>query len=100
MHRTLWIALALALPGAAAAAPPRLTIYSQDLGFVRETRTLEAGAGRDTVRIDRIPRGIDVASVRLAPQDLDRGGRGRRREGGGRRPRDQGRKKNAIASSR
>jgi len=67
MHRTLWIALARAWPAAAVAAP-RLTLYSQDLGFVRETRALDVRAGRDTIRIAEIPRGIDVASVRLAPE--------------------------------
>jgi hypothetical protein len=61
-----WIALAvLSASPAGAATRAAMTIYSHDLAFVREERTLvRAGAG-DTVRIGDIPDRIDVSSVRL-----------------------------------
>jgi hypothetical protein len=49
------------------AAGPAVTIYSRDLGFVRETRTVELGAGHDTLQLADIPERIDVSSVRLTP---------------------------------
>jgi hypothetical protein len=49
------------------AASPALTIYSRDLGLVRETRTLDGAAG-DTVRISDVPERIDFSSVRLVPE--------------------------------
>jgi len=55
----------LAMP--AAAAGPALTIYSRDLGFVRESRRLELSAARDTVRLEEISSRLDFSSVRLAP---------------------------------
>jgi hypothetical protein len=59
-----------ALP--ALAAGPRVTIYSQDLGFVREARSYELGAARDTVRFTDVSERLDFASVRLAPADGSR----------------------------
>lgn len=50
----------------AAADPPAITIYSRDLAFVRETRTLQPGAG-DTVRIENVPDRLDFGSLRLVP---------------------------------
>ena len=58
--------LLLAAP-ALAAPPAAVTIYTRDLAFVRETRTLDLGGGRDTVRLGEIPDRIDVSSVRLTP---------------------------------
>lgn len=58
---------ALTLPVSAAFAGPALTIYSSDLGLVRESRTLEIGGSRDTVRIPDVPDRIDFSSVRLNP---------------------------------
>ena len=43
-----------------------VTIYSQDLAFVREQRRLEFG-GRDTARLSGLPQRIDVSSIRLTP---------------------------------
>src|SRR5439155_8105434 len=64
----------LAIAGGLAAAPlqagPAVTVYSHDLGFVRETRSFELDRGRDTVRIP-VPERIDFSSVRLAAPDLD-----------------------------
>src|SRR3989442_7544380 len=71
-----WLAIVLipaavvassAVPGAATAAGPRVTIYTHDLGFVRETRTLDLGGARDTVRIEDVPARLDFSSARLAP---------------------------------
>ncbi|TMQ51077.1 MAG: hypothetical protein E6K72_10825 [Candidatus Eisenbacteria bacterium] len=71
-----WLAIVLipaavvassAVPGAATAAGPRVTIYTRDLGFVRETRTLDLGGARDTVRIEDVPARLDFSSARLAP---------------------------------
>ncbi len=49
-------------------AAPSVTVYSRDLGFVREQRTLELARSRDTVRIADVPERIDFASVRLIPE--------------------------------
>jgi len=53
--------------GSAAAAGPRVTLYTRDLGFVRETRTLDVGSARDTVRIEDVPARLDFSSCRLVP---------------------------------
>jgi hypothetical protein len=67
----LAVAAAAAVPvvpdAFAAETRPVVTVYSQDLGFVHEWRTLTLGAAHDTVRIADIPERIDVASVRLKP---------------------------------
>jgi hypothetical protein len=73
MFRRLVVPLAALLVAAVPAAPQvppsgvALTIYSHDLAFVRETRTLDFRAGRDTVRLAGVPDRIDVSSVRLQP---------------------------------
>jgi hypothetical protein len=59
-------AAALAFPSAARPGPS-VTVYSHDLGFVRETRTLELRTPRDTVRIPDVSERLDFSSVRLAP---------------------------------
>jgi hypothetical protein len=68
MRKMLVLSSAFLLAAQVAAAAPHLTLYSQDLGFVREPRTLEIGGARDTVRLTGIPTGIDISSVRLAPE--------------------------------
>src|SRR5262245_66391665 len=60
---TLWAAPA----ARAAGGRPVVTIYSHDLGFVHEWRTLALDGARDTVRIADVPERIDVSSVRLTP---------------------------------
>src|SRR5262245_60698367 len=57
------------LAAAAAAAGPRVTVYSQDLGYVRESRDLELGGSRDTVRLTGVSERLDFASVRLVPAE-------------------------------
>jgi len=68
MRRFLtWVVLAAAaVTPASAATRAAVTIYSHDLAFVREQRTLARGGAGDTVRIGDIPDRIDVSSVRLA----------------------------------
>jgi hypothetical protein len=62
-------ALAMALgPTPAAAAGPFLTLYTSDLGLVRESRSLDLAGARDTVRLTDIPDRLDFSSVRLAPE--------------------------------
>lgn len=51
----------------AMAAGPSVTIYSRDLGFVRESRRLEIPATGDTVRLEDVSNRLDFSSVRLAP---------------------------------
>jgi hypothetical protein len=69
MHtRSFAPALALALAVARVAlAGPAVTVYNHDLGFVRETRSLEVKGARDTVRLEDIPERLDFSSVRLTP---------------------------------
>lgn len=55
------------LAAPASAAGPALTIYSRDLGFVRETRRLDLSAARDTVRLEDVSNRLDFSSVRLVP---------------------------------
>ena len=50
-----------------AAAGTALTVYSQDLGFVRESRTLELTGARDTLRLPDVGERLDFSSVRLVP---------------------------------
>lgn len=57
----------VALVPAAARGGPALTVYSHDLGFVREARTLELGGGADTVRLPEVGDRLDFSSVRLTP---------------------------------
>src|SRR3989454_4361080 len=64
------LALALALGGSRSSrsdAGPAVTVYSHDLGFVREERALELGRDRDTLRVP-VPERIDFTSVRLVPR--------------------------------
>lgn len=53
---------------AALCAGPSVTVYTRDLGLVREQRTLTLTSARDTVRLTDVPENIDFASVRLVPE--------------------------------
>lgn len=53
--------------GSSAVAGPSVTVYPQDLGFVRETRTLELEGARDTVRLPEVAERMDFTSLRLVP---------------------------------
>jgi hypothetical protein len=61
------VLLLAALCAGPAAAGPKVTVYPRDLGFVRETRSLDIGGARDTVRIEDVPARLDFTSVRLDP---------------------------------
>lgn len=65
--RLVMVAALLVCASVARAAGPSLTVYSRDLGFVRESRTLEGRTGRDTVRLEGVSNRLDFSSVRLAP---------------------------------
>lgn len=68
MHKhAATLAIAAVTLATAAQAGPSLTIYTHDLGFVRETRTLDLRAARDTVRLEDVSSMLDFSSVRLAP---------------------------------
>ncbi len=71
MNRSLLagsLVLGLSLLSAGLAlAGPSLTIYTRDLGFVRETRTLELAGTRDTARLSDLPERLDFTSLRLVP---------------------------------
>ena len=65
--RLFSLAVLLTLAAPARAAGPAVTVYSSDLGFVRESRVLEGRTGRDTIRIEGVSNRLDFSSVRLAP---------------------------------
>lgn len=61
-------ALALVLvPSVAGAAGLAVTVYSHDLGLVRETRDYDLGGARDTVRLVDVSDQLDFSSLRWAP---------------------------------
>ena len=61
------VAMAIgALAAASAHGGPAVTVYTRDLGFVREERVLELQHDRDTVLVP-VPERIDFSSVRLVP---------------------------------
>lgn len=60
-------ALVLLAGAAVVHAGPAVTVYTQDLGFVREPRTLTLASVRDTVRIENVSNRLDFSSVRLVP---------------------------------
>ena len=61
------VALSCLVLTADAEAAPHLTLYSHDLGFVRETREFELRSSPDTVRLADVSEQLDFASLRLAP---------------------------------
>jgi hypothetical protein len=61
--------LLAAMVAGGASAGPRVTVYSHDLGFVREARVFDRTGARDTVRLTDVSARLDFASVRLAPAD-------------------------------
>lgn len=71
MFPQTWIRMlplaALLAVAPARAAGPFVTVYSHDLGFVREARNLDVRATPDTVRLEDISTGLDFSSVRLSP---------------------------------
>ena len=65
--RALLFAAALAVCPVAALAGPSLTLYTSDLGLVKETRSLEFRGGRDTLRLEGVSNRLDASALRLVP---------------------------------
>jgi hypothetical protein len=55
------------LPARSTMAGPALTIYSRDLGLVRERRAFDLQGPRDTLRLPDVSERLDFSSVRLVP---------------------------------
>jgi len=62
----LGLCLAL-IPAAAFAAGPSLTLYTSDLGLVKESRALDFRGTRDTLRLEGVSNRLDASSLRLVP---------------------------------
>src|SRR5438128_401763 len=60
-------ALSLAASPALTLAGPSLTLYTSDLGLVKETRSVELRGGRDTLRLEDVSNRLDASSLRLVP---------------------------------
>src|SRR5262245_19931590 len=65
--RTLVLGLSVALVPAAASAGPSLTLYTSDLGLVKESRTLDYRGSRDTLRLEGVSNRLDASSLRFVP---------------------------------
>jgi len=66
VRRTL-VALTLTLVAAPAWAGPSLTLYTSDLGLVKESRDIEFKGTRDTLRLEGVSQRLDASSLRLVP---------------------------------
>jgi hypothetical protein len=58
---------ALAAATKVASAGPSLTLYTSDLGLVKETRTLEFRGARDTLRLEGVSSRLDPSALRFVP---------------------------------
>jgi len=68
MHaRSLLFAALLAAFAIPAAAGPALTLYTSDLGLVKETRDVSLRGSRDTLRFEDVSNRLDPSSLRLVP---------------------------------
>src|SRR5262252_7074285 len=65
--RSLCPVAALWLVSAVAHAGPSLTLYTSDLGLVKESRAVDFGGGRDTLRLENVSDRLDASSLRLVP---------------------------------
>ena len=69
--KRLWLALLAALAAAPVAAADReltVTVYNQNLGLVKDVRSLDLGTGRQTFRLTDVSAQIDPTSVHLVPK--------------------------------
>jgi len=57
----------LAAAGTASHAGPSLTLYTTDLGLVKETRDVQLSGGTDTLRLEGVSNRLDASSLRLVP---------------------------------
>ncbi len=67
MRSTTLPMLALVLFALPALAGPSLTLYSTDLGLVKESRRVTWHGGRDTLRLEGVSSRLDATSLRLVP---------------------------------
>lgn len=65
--RTLLFAATLAAFAAPVFAGPSLTLYTSDLGLVKETRDVTLRGTRDTLRFEGVSNRLDASSLRLVP---------------------------------
>jgi hypothetical protein len=67
--KRLWLALLVTLAAAPVALARELTVtvYNQNLGLVKDVRSLELGTGRRTYRLTDVSAQIDPTSVHLVP---------------------------------
>ncbi len=65
--RAILLAAMLAIIPASAIAGPSLTLYTSDLGLVKESRAVEFRGGRDTVRLEGVSNRLDASSLRFVP---------------------------------
>jgi len=61
------LALCTALIPATALAGPSLTLYTSDLGLVKESRSLDYRGTRDTLRLEGVSNRLDASSLRFVP---------------------------------
>lgn len=62
----LLVAAGLTLP-APALAGPSLTLYTTDLGLVKESREIRLEGGSDTLRLENVSNRLDPSSLRMVP---------------------------------
>ncbi len=65
--RALLLAATLAVIPASALAGPSLTLYTSDLGLVKESRSVEFRGARDTLRLEGVSNRLDASSLRFVP---------------------------------
>src|SRR5262249_39868921 len=64
--RFLYLSVAFSLASAAHAGPS-LTLYTSDLGLVKESRSVDFHGGRDTLRLEGVSNRLDPSALRLVP---------------------------------
>src|SRR5499427_2509957 len=65
--RALYLSVTLSLVSAGAFAGPSLTLYTSDLGLVKESRAVDFRGGRDTLRLENVSNRLDASALRLVP---------------------------------
>lgn len=66
-NRATLVAALIAISASVAHAGPSLTLYTSDLGLVKESRAIELRGGTDTVRLENVSNRLDPSSLRLVP---------------------------------
>lgn len=67
MSRALPLVVALAVAPVSAHAGPSLTLYTSDLGLVKESRALDLRGAHDTLRLEGVSSRLDASSLRFVP---------------------------------